>query len=514
MRKLLLASVCTLGTVGVVSTAIAQTTPPPALPGAMGQRPGDAARGIVTNVPTPTVQISNPIQGQLIGKPGATPGANNNNNAFGNARTGASAVPTPGTLVIHFNSRITVQWYQGWNSLMSTSAVGTPSPQTRTSNQMSSWMRLYGGADGMAANGIRYGGAFEVRTNFTGASYTPPINAPTSQAGATTTGNTLYMRRAFVYAGTDQLGIVRFGMGDGLISLFDQGRTTMQTYSPTSHFNGSDLSSAIGGGTAPPFAFLSGSGDEYDTQKIVYLSPNFSGFDFGLQYSPSAGNSLAGCGLVASTCSNITTSATAADGARFKDMVAAGVRYSSTIGPVGVHAYGVYSYAGHVNYSGTAAAARVAAGAPAGSTWNGEYDNLNFGSAGVALTYAGFTVAGNFIGGAINGRMAARPSGGAGTTAYLVGAQYQVPGVPMTVGAVFASIDSQGAVAMTGRSQRHEYEFSFGGSYTLAPGMVLFADYLYQNRKQSGWNFASGTAGAANNSVQGQGVVFGTQMTW
>jgi len=98
--------------------------------------------------------------------------------------------------------------------------------------------------------------------------------------------------------------------------------------------------------------------------------------------------------------------------------------------------------------------------------------------------------------------------------AWLVGAQYQVPGVPLIIGTAFASIDSQGAVATTGLTQRHEYEYNVGGSYTLAPGMVLFADYIYQNRKQSGWNFQTGAVGAANNSVQGQGFVFGTQMTW
>jgi len=509
MRKLLLASVCTLGALGAAADAMAQSTPAPAFPAPMGQRPGDAARGMVTTVPEPTIATSNPMQGQLIGKPGPTPGANNNNNAFGTARSGASANPTPGTLVIHFNSRVTVQWFQGWNSIMN----ATPGT-ARTSNQMGSWMRLYGGADGMAANGLRYGGAFEVRTNFSGASNTPSAANPASQASAVTSTMTLYVRRAFVYAGTDQLGIIRFGMGDGLISLYDAGRTTLQTYSPSAHFNGSDLSGAIGGNSAPPFAFISGSGDEYDTQKIVYLSPNFSGFDFGLQYSPSAANSLAGCGLTASTCSNITTSVVPMDGARFKDMIAAGVRYQGNLGPVNVLAYGVYSYAGHVNNSLTPAASRLAVGAPAGSTWNGQFDNLNFGSAGVALTWQGFTLGANYIGGAVNGRMAARPSGGAGTNAFLVGAQYAVPGIPLTIGTVFASIDSQGAVAMTKISQRHEYEFSFGGSYTLAPGMVLFADYLYQNRKQSGWNFATGTAGAANNTVQGQGFVFGTQMTW
>ena len=508
MRKLLLASVCTLGAFGLADVANAQTPST----GTIGQRPGDVARGMETTVPTPSVQISNPIQGQLIGKPGATPGANNNNNSFGTARTGASAVPTPGTLVIHFNTRVVAQWYQGWNSFMN-----QPAGTSRTSNQMSTWMRLYGGADGMTANGLRYGGAFEVRTNLSGASLTPPINAPTSQAGATTNLQTLYMRRAFVYAGTDQLGIVRFGMGDGLITLFDSGRTTMQTYSPTAHFNGSDLGAAIGGGSAPPFAFLSGSGDEYDTQKVVYLSPNFSGFDFGLMYSPSAGNALGACGNTAagaSTCSNLSSSTVPGEGARFQNMVAAGVRYSGNVGPVNVLAYGVYSYAGTVGYNGTGVAARVAAGAAAGSTYNGQYDALNFGSTGVALTYEGFTLGANFIGGAINGRMAARPSGGAGTMAWLVGAQYQIPGVPLIIGTAFASIDSQGAVATTGLSQRHEYEYNLGGSYTLAPGMVLFADYIYQNRKQSGWNFQTGAVGAANNSVQGQGFVFGTQMTW
>ena len=117
------------------------------------------------------------------------------------------------------------------------------------------------------------------------------MTRPSSTASASTSQQTLFVRRAFAYLGTNQVGILRVGMGDDLITLFDGGRTTVQTYSPTSHFNGSDLqATAIAGNSAPPFAFISGSGDEYDTQKIVYLSPNFSGFDFGLMYSPSAAN--------------------------------------------------------------------------------------------------------------------------------------------------------------------------------------------------------------------------------
>jgi hypothetical protein len=495
MRKLLLTSVCALGAIGVVHQAVAQA---------------------------PAAPAANPIQGQLIGRPGATPGANNNNNSFGTARPGPSAVPTPGTIVIHFNSRIVTQWGLGWNSLQNATAGNT-----RTSNQLTSYMRLFGGADGMLANGMRYGGAWEVRMNTSASSTagvanattTPGASNPASQAGSVSTAQTLYARRTFIYLGADKLGIVRIGASDGLIGLFDGGRTTMQTYSPTANFNGSDLQSMISGNSSPLFSFMSGSGDDHVQQKIVYLSPNFSGFDFGLSYTPAAANAQAFCGAATNSgCANITTSSVAMDGARYTNMVGAGVRYNGNVGPVNVLAYGVYQYGGHVNFSGTAAAAQTAVTAPTTSSWNGQHDNLSFGSVGVALTYEGFTLAGNFMGGAMNGRMAARPSGGASTAAWLVGAQYQVPGIPLVVGTAFASIDSQGAVGLTTVSQRHEYQWAIGGSYTLAPGLVVFADYLYQNRKQSGFNFLTGVPNAAgsnvNSSVQGQGLILGAMLNW
>ncbi len=504
MRNMLLASVFALGAVGTVGTAIAQTRPaaaPAPVSGPVGGYVG-------TNIAPAPIEIApwNPSTGQLIAKPGAYVGANNNNNSFGTAKSGPSGNPTPGTMVIHLNGRVIVQYNQAWNSLMN-SASGF----STQSGSMSSWLRLYPGVDGMAANGLRYGAAMEIRQNVSPAANAGGAN-PNSGGGTASTLQTLYNRRSFVYLGTNELGIIRAGLGDGLISLFDQGRTTMQTFSPTSTFNGSDLSVAIGGNSAAPWIFMSGSGDEYDTQKFVYLSPNFSGFDFGLQYSPSAFQSLNGCTLPASTCANLQTSGTALDGTRYNNMIAAGARYSGDVGPVNLLAYGVYTYAGHVNYSGTALAARAAVGAPAGSTWSGQFDNLNYGSMGVAMTYAGVTVGGNFITGAINGRGAAKPSGGANANAFVTGIQYATG--PLTVGVAYEYIDSQGAVAMSGLTQRKEYALDIGGSYALAPGLVLFADYIYQNRKQSGWNFGTGAAGAANNQVQGQGFVFGTQVSW
>jgi len=504
MRNMLLASVFALGAVATIGTAIAQTRPaaaPAPVTGPVGGYVG-------TNIAPAPVEIApwNPSTGQLIAKPGAYVGANNNNNTFGTARSGPSGNPTPGTMVIHLNGRVTVQYYQSFNSLQnSVSGFSTGS------SGMSSWLRLYPGVDGMAANGLRYGAAMEIRHN-SGAGASGGFANPNSGGGAHSTTQTLYNRRSFVYLGTNELGIIRAGLGDGLITLFDQGRTTMQTFSPTSVFNGSDLSTAIGGNSAAPWIFMSGSGDEYDTQKFVYLSPNFSGFDFGLQYSPNAFSNLNGCAVPATGCSNLQTSGVAADGMRYTNMIAAGGRYSGRVGPINVHTYGVYTYAGHVNYSGTAAAARAAVVTPAGSTWSGQFDNLNYGSMGVQLSYAGVSVGGNFITGAINGRGAAKPSGGASANAFITGIQYATG--PLTVGIAYEYIDSQGAVALTGLTQRKEYALDIGGSYALAPGLVLFADYIYQNRKQSGWNFATGAAGAANNTVQGQGFVFGTQVSW
>lgn len=492
MRKALLTSVIALGAIGGMGEAFAQSS---------------ANVSSAANVPEP---VANVMAGGVVSRPGQTPLANNNNNAFGTSRPGPAAVPTPGTVVVRLNARVMTEFFQGWNSLMSSSpGFGT------TSTGMGGWVRIYPGFDAMASNGLRYGAAIELRTNFTSTNnvvVTPSISNPASNGSAGSSAQTMFVRRAFVYFGTDQVGILRVGLGDGLISLYDAGRTTNQGYSPTSNFNGSDLQTAIGGNSAPPFVFLSGSGDEYDTQKIVYLSPSFSGFDFGFQYSPSAFNNLGGCTVPASSCSNVTTSAIPADGARYVNLISGGVRFVGDVGPVNLLAYGVYTYSGHVNNSLSPGASRIAVLAPGGSNWDGQFDNLSFGSVGFAATYAGVTLAANYIGGAVNGRMAARPSNGANMNAWLVGLQYKTG--PLTVGASFASIEEQGSVAMTGLTQRKEYEFSAGGSYALAPGLVMFADYLYQNRKQGGFNFASNTPGVANNQVQGQGFVLGTQVTW
>ena len=98
MRKLLLASVATLGTVGLMGSAFAQSTT------------------VVTTAPVALPPV--PTQGQAAWTPAAAPpaGANNNNNYQAPALPGPVANPTPGTMVVHINGKVEVDGWGLWSS--------------------------------------------------------------------------------------------------------------------------------------------------------------------------------------------------------------------------------------------------------------------------------------------------------------------------------------------------------------------------------------------------------------
>ena len=114
---------------------------------------------------------------------GAGPATNNNNNAWGiaNTPTGSTAagplstiyapntlaVPSPGTIVIRLNGRVEVDVTANFTSVdRGVTATGAPTGFKLNPVGISSYMRLYPGFDGMAANGLRYGAAVELRENF------------------------------------------------------------------------------------------------------------------------------------------------------------------------------------------------------------------------------------------------------------------------------------------------------------------------------------------------------------
>ena len=224
---------------------------------------------------------------------------------------------------------------------------------------------------------------------------------------------------------------------------------------------------------AIPFFFLATQGAEYDNTKLVYLSPQIAGFDFGLQWAPNTSNgygittgnplnaSLTGAGIgtglgcstaATSGCPNLSAGPGIQDGSRATNQTVIGVRYQGTFGGLGVLAYAAYEHSGHVQYTGLTTPAVLGTTAVPGSAFTGSYDNLSFGSGGAALTFAGFTASVNAIGGALNGQGALRPTGGVSEKAMILGLKYTSG--PLTVGVTVEKGWYQGNVVLTGVSQR------------------------------------------------------------
>ena len=523
------------------------------------------------------VPISGPIgapsQGQQAwpAAPAPVSYVNSNNNYQAPMLPGAAANPTPGTIVVHFNGKVQVDAWGLWTSLdnhlvtaTTAGAVGignatvapagspggpaiaagamTPTATALGNNgigdvklqpqSISSFGRIYAGGDGMATNGLRYGAGIEIRQNFTG----QISGSGSSGASGYSSLETLYVRRAFTYVAGENWGILRAGQADGLIGIFDNGVTTFQ-FLPTGNLNGGDLTT--GPQNAPPtFVFMGQAGNEYDNAKLVYLSPQIAGFDFGLQYAPNTSNGFGlggsnnslngsitgagtgtglGCTIANTGCPSLSAGPGIQDGSRALNQTAVGVRYQGAFGGLGVLAYGVYMISQAADYTGLKTPAVLGTTTTPGSKFNGTYNGLGIGSGGVALTYAGFTAGGNVIGGKMNGQMGLQPSGGAPLLGVLAGVKY-VYG-PFTAGIVGEEYWEQGTVQLSGLSQRRARGIDAGISYAVAPGYVVYGEYLWNDQTQTGNNFLTGAVGTGaagvanganfNNNIRAQGFLIG-----
>jgi hypothetical protein len=536
MRKLLMASAAILGATS--SLALAQAPAPTA--------------------PAPQTQ------GQYAGPYGAGPAANNNNNAWGvaNTPTGSAAagglsgsiyspnvdaVPSPGTIVVRINGRVEVDMTANYTSLdTSRSATGAPTGYKLNPVGVGSYFRLYPAFDGLAANGLRYGASVEIRENFTGGTSsgttfaTNGLSGPGTVSGTATSPSTnssqqtLFVRRAFTYLATDQAGLVRFGQGDGVIGLFDNCIFTSQCWDAgVGNFNGGPPLALAPGNIQPLFVWLAQAGADYGNNKIVYLSPQYFGFDFGVQYAPNMGNTEAmgalstPCAQAGPSCINVSSGN---DATRWINQVGVGLRFQQAFGPVDMKVYGFYETSGKEDLTTTPyqspLTARGGPGLAASATSAGSqfmrYDDLSFYKGGVAVTAFNFTAALDYIGGRVNSQLSLAPSGGANMNAELFGLTYA--NGPITAGIEAGIIDDQGDARLTGISQRHGFEFATGGSYKLAPGVQLVGEYQYAQQHQGGFDFATNTLGAGGtaangfvgrtNDAKGQGFLFATVLTW
>jgi hypothetical protein len=390
---------------------------------------------------------ANQTQGQYAGPYGAGPASNNNNNAWGIANTptgsaaagglsgsiyapNVNAVPAPGTVVIRINGRVEVDVTANFTTLdVSRGPTGVATGYKVNPVGIGAYFRLYPAFDGVTANGLRYGASVEIRENFAGGTanggtFSNGTSGPGTTSGVATSpstnssNQTLFVRRSFTYLASDRAGLVRFGLTDGVLGLFDNCIFTSQCWDAgIGNFNGG-TPLGIAMGAQPPFVWLSQAGAEYDNTKIVYLSPQYFGFDFGVQYAPSMGNNYqvggngSGCTTQAApSCINLTSGN---DATRWYNQVGVGLRFQQAFGPVDFKAYGFYETAGKESLTTSAyfTPAQARAGVAGASAQTLRYDNLSFYKAGVAVTAANITLAADYIGGRVNGQLAMSPVGG------------------------------------------------------------------------------------------------------
>jgi predicted porin len=449
-------------------------------------------------------------------QPSAYLGGNNSLNSDGSALPSSPQTPTPGTMTIHLNGRV---WgYVGVQGGSSSDFAGNKvNPE-----QMIGYFRLYPGVDALATNGLRYGAIVEIRQNFIGQSYGLNITAPSGTANNGAGGNnssspsgnssasTLYVRREAVYLGSDQVVILRIGQDDGPFSQFDNGVTTFQF--GTGAWNGDGPDNFVGSGIVV-FPFWSGIGAEYVNSKVAYFSPRFAGFDIGASFAPAnTANNASACPVAGAGCVAVSTATSSAFGGenRPTNWYEVMGRYQGNFGGLGVYGILGYSGSGHVHVWGS-----TPGGTPVGGSSTGPvgYNGFSVGDGGLALTYGGFTVGGNVLWCAFNGQVNLKPQGGANAVAWVGGAQYAIG--PLTIAASYINYQQQGSVVMIGRSQSYNDELAAGITYSIAPGLNAYAEYLYGQTHQGGVSQISGATGTtSNNDWHGQSFIIGTRVQW
>ena len=418
-----------------------------------------------------------------------------NNYMGGTMAKGPVANPTPGTMVIRLGVRLDVGVAASWSSIDNTGFTKL------NPYQIMEYMRIYPGMDAMAANGLRYGAAVELRQNYAAAK-----GAGTSPWLST---QTVFVRRAFAYVAADNFGIIRLGEFDGLQGTFDEGGATTGVFlSPSGTIVGGNLqANNVGNAWMAPY-FGAQSGAEYGAAKIVYLTPSFFGFDFGAEFAPSQYNGYGigsganaegggGCASGALGGSNCPNASAVAGGApEYTNFWSIGARYQHTWGPVAILGYATY----------------VGSGVVHNSTGLTPYNGLDFFQLGTNVTFAGLSVFGNLLHGTVNGDYGVNAVGAVKSTGFGAGAKYAFG--PYTIGGVYSQLDDQGDPGLTGVSQRHAWVFAAAATYTPAPGLTFYLDYNYGQQHQGHYDFATGAHDAAYNDIKAQGVMFGTVVKW
>ena len=459
MRKVLLtttAALAALGLTPLAAPALAQTAAP-------APSPGPNALYGVGGMAAPPSSASNTI---------------------------VSAASGPGSFAVRLNGR--VNWYAG---VVGTSADNVDGAKL-DNLEFQGYLRLYPGFDAETSNGLQDGVVSEIRN--------PGSNdtATGVSASANAAENTLYWRRAYAYIGTSAFGQVHFGQGDGAFDLLMVG--TFENFNDGG-WNGDVYEFAPGATDLNEAWAWPDVSNYYTINRIVYLSPDWSGFRFGASFAPND-NALINtenCTVAGPGCTPPVRGPARHHGQRHRR---AALSQRGGRGGQYIHAFGPVGVAASLGYLNATPVANTLPGALG-------YRNLSLGMAGLTVSYAGFTVGGNILGGQMNGQYLS-PAGRRRRRARLHRRRRIQRRAVRRRRELFKSKDQGDFQSPATEGVETSQGIAAGATYAIAPGLGLYLSYLYGQRHQLGYNYITGLPGTAFNNVKSQIFAIGTVVKW
>ena len=407
-------------------------------------------------------------------------------------------------------------------SAQATPAAGSAGNFARTGK--SDFMTLPGISvivSGKSAQGFTYGGQVDIEFNALEGNLSGG-NRSSVQRSTAVAGE------AYVFVAHQRFGQVRMGDEDGVLGgLMNSG---FVTNFGTGGVYGvwENLQIRQSGNRTQ-----TGAGQVGDNTKVIYMSPQFYGFDFGVSYAPNGGgfgqtgcpsdSATSGCDRAyafrGATAWAVSPAGSMGAMARRNEHQAA-LRYRGSFSGVGV--------AATVGYIGASTARDLSTTGAQVRTMNG----LNVWQVGAQASYMGFTLGAVYYQGDYNFFWGNTIRGDRQAQTFNLGASYT--NGPITVGANMVTGVYEGGGrsdfnAAEGRlvrqanptaygdrnnlASQRRWGMSVGANYRLAPGLDLIAEYVYHSVRENGRDLDAARAGVqsrgfANVFIMGSRLAF------
>jgi predicted porin len=301
---------------------------------------------------------------------------------------------------------------------------------------------------GKAANGLAYGAVIEIQNDGTG-------------------GSVMDLDEAYVFVGTPTLGQLRFGEEDSAANLLQVRHPALATSGTDGDWDDGLASAQAFTGGGP--SLVASINDANDSTKIIYLSPQFAGFDFGLSYTP---NRNEGDRIISARALDALPGSSAAtnghrDANGLTNEISAALRYRGTFGGVGIAAGFGYMQADGARATNAGVA-----------TTTLEAEDMRAYTVGLTLAAFGFTVGGEYTWGQYQGTVSAAPTAKANqddSSHFALGVTYTTGAI--SVGAFYGAAEQDTNTGASAALKREQTVWGISGLYAIAPGLDVYATY-------------------------------------